>query len=493
MIAASWMNRRVGDFEIEERIGRGGSASVYRAKQVPVNRYVALKIIDLDEQDHTAADRRFRQEAQVVASLEHLHILPIYDYGVVEDRYAYFVTRLMSRSLNDTLRDGALSLETAAKICMQIGAALSYAHAHGVIHRDIKPSNILLDDAGNAYLSDFGLARRFDLRGEIETGIVGTPSYIAPEILLGKPADHRSDIYSFGVVMYHMLTGRVPFEVSSGGLSVASLFYKHVQQPPPAPRSIKPSIPQSVEKVILRALAKNPQERYFSVSDLMIDFQAALDSRPFVPLRPLRLSLKPSSLIVVTVLSVLTLIIVASALSLRSDALSGRVNIERGARARLADLVPTDDELRRAQMALGDSGYIAYLSCGLQTVWQNERARELNVLAQQLGVRLRLFDANGDAYTQSTQIETARLAGAGAIILCPLNGEMALDLGELLVGRNIPLAYTTLVESDYGIKLDSGGDAQEEANRSSSDSARLLFYGIVKQLAGSPVPEILSY
>lgn len=212
-----------------------------------LNRYVALKIIDLDAQENALAFNRFQQEAHVIASLEHLHILPIYDYGVFEDKFAYFATRLMHRSLDDVLHKGALSLHAAARVFVQIGSALAYAHSCGVTHRDIKPSNILLDDMDNAYLGDFGLARRdTNLLIDGSEGIIGHPR-IAPEILLGKTADHLSDVYSFGVVLYHMLTGRVPFE-SSSGVNIASLFYKHVQQMPTPPREIKPSIPPAVGK-----------------------------------------------------------------------------------------------------------------------------------------------------------------------------------------------------------------------------------------------------
>jgi len=489
MIASTWSYRRVGDFEIEERIGRGGSASVFRARQVPVNRYVALKIIDLDSQANALAFKRFQQEAHVVASLEHLHILPIYDYGVIEDQHAYFVTRLMHRSLSDMLRHGPLPIPTAARVFLQIGSALAYAHSRGVTHRDIKPSNILLDETGNAYLSDFGLARRDSpahLISEEESGIIGTPSYIAPEILLGQPADHLSDIYSFGVVLYHMLTGRVPFEISSS-LNIASLFYKHVQQAPTPPRELRPAIPPAIEQVILRALAKNPQERYLTVNDMLTDFQAAfnLQGLSFTVPAARRLPIQPRFALVLAILAALMVSILYNAYRL-TDINVLDDHIRSGTTGVISDVTPTNDEIGRARTTLGDDGYIAYLACGLHSSWQSTRARELSQIADELGLPLRVFDAQGDMYTQSTQIETAQIEGAQAIILCPLDSELAGDMGRSLAERAIPLVYSLPVDHPYGVKLGSSELTRGEAG------ARLMVYAIVQLLAGGSVPEVLT-
>ncbi len=488
MIASTWSYRRVGDFEIEERIGRGGSASVFRARQVPVNRYVALKIIDLDAQSNALAFQRFQQEAHVVASLEHLHILPIYDYGVIENQHAYLVTRLMHRSLSDMLRSGPLSIASAAKITQQIGSALAYAHSCGVTHRDIKPSNILLDDTGNAYLSDFGLARRDNpaqLIGEEDRGIIGTPSYIAPEILLGKPADHLSDIYSFGVVLYHMLTGRVPFEVSSG-LNIASLFYKHVQQEPTPPRELRPAIPPAVEQVILRALAKNPQERYLTVNDMLAELQVALNLPASPSAAGLRRRMPSRVVLLLAVLAALMVSILYNAYRL-TTLNAESVQIVQGATAVLGDLLPTSSTVDRARAALGEQGYIAYLACGLRSSWQNTRARELSQIANELDITLRVFDAQGDTYTQMRQVETAQLEGARAIILCPLDAELAGEIGRSLAQRAVPLVYSQPIDQPYGVKLGSDDLTSGEAG------ARLMIYAIVQLLAGESVPEVLTY
>ena len=240
-----WVGRRVDDFVIEDRIGRGGMATVFRAHQVSVNRYVALKIIDLspNQEERDEFRQRFAQEVAVVALLEHIHILPIYAYGIVENEFAYLAMRLLrGGSLADLLRKGPLPLTRAADIFTQIGRGLQYAHSKDVIHRDLKPSNILLDDAGNAYLSDFGLAKMIGstLNLTKSGNLVGTPAYVAPEQVRGEAADVRSDIYSLGILLYHMLVGRPPFELADSG--IAALLYKHVEEPPPPPHLLNPAV-----------------------------------------------------------------------------------------------------------------------------------------------------------------------------------------------------------------------------------------------------------
>src|SRR5688572_22875672 len=200
--------RQIDDFVVQERIGRGGMSVVYSAFQPSVNRQVALKIITVNaeagEQDEFR--RRFAQEAELVASLEHIHILPVYDYGIVNDEIAYIAMRLLrGGSLSSLIKDGSLPVDRVADLFTQVARGVAYAHRKGVIHRDIKPSNILLDDDNNAYVTDFGLAKLVgDTMDITRSGkIVGTPAYMAPEQLRGDVIDHRADIYSLGVVLYH--------------------------------------------------------------------------------------------------------------------------------------------------------------------------------------------------------------------------------------------------------------------------------------------------
>ncbi|MBE2268045.1 MAG: protein kinase [Anaerolinea sp.] len=458
MLSGSWTDRRVGDFEIKERIGRGASAAVYRAQQVSVNRSVALKIIDLAGEETVLTLERFEQEAHVIASLEHLHIVPIYDYGVLEDQYAYFAARLMTRSLEEELRAGVLSLNRAARIISQIAGALKHAHQHGVIHRDIKPSNILLDDLDNAYLSDFGLAFRLNpeqSNADAAFGLIGTPSYIAPEILDGKPADERSDVYSFGVVMYHMLTGRVPFE-STSGMNIASIFYKHAQQAPQPPTELNPALPADIEAVILRALAKAPDSRYPSIDALASAFFNALEAynaplhgavtllrRPTPRIR----TIKRMHFIAGAISAVLLAAIGVWAIRM-PDAVVVTTTVEsaRGAISLSAD------ELAAAQTALGTEGFVAYFVCDADE--QAAEAAAVGTIANELNVPLRIYNSNNDAYLQVTQVENARTEGANAVILCPVAADMAGSIADSLAAAAIPLILTSPIDHSYGIRLD---------------------------------------
>ena len=186
---------------------------------------------------------------------------------------------LRGGSLADLLRKGPLPTNRAADIFTQVGRGLQYAHSKGVIHRDLKPSNILLDDAGNAYLSDFGLAKVVDTTLNLTKSgnLVGTPAYVAPEQVLGEPADIRSDIYSLGMLLYHMLVGRPPFELNATG--IAALLYQHVEEPPPPPHLFNPAVTPDVEAVMLRALEKDPDQRYQSADEMVQASTQALGRR----------------------------------------------------------------------------------------------------------------------------------------------------------------------------------------------------------------------
>ena len=267
------MGKQVNAFTVQERIGKGGMASVYRAHQPSVDRSVALKIITLDpnlgERDEFRA--RFELEARMIAALEHIHVLPIYDYGIVNNEIAYIAMRLLrGGTLADLLTMARLRLDRAADIFTQIARGLNYAHSKGVIHRDLKPSNILFDDSGNAYLTDFGLAKMVEnsLHLTKSGNIVGTPAYMSPEQLRGDAIDYRADIYSMGCILYHMLVGHPPFEASES--NVVSVIYQHLEKAPLPPSTLNPDVPPEVEQVVLTALQKDPNDR-FAHADAMAD------------------------------------------------------------------------------------------------------------------------------------------------------------------------------------------------------------------------------
>ncbi len=458
MITPSWVDRQVGDFQIEERIGRGGSASVYRALQVSMNRYVALKIIDIDPSEYQHAFRRFSQEVEVIASLEHLHVLPIYGFGTTEDEYAFFATRLMHQSLADMLRPGEpLPLSQARRIFLQAASGLHYAHVKGIIHRDIKPSNILLDETGNAYIADFGLAQfsnvTLDL-SETSPALVGTPTYISPEQLLGDPASQLSDQYSLGVVLYHMLAGRPPFE--SNGRNLANLLYRHVQEIPRPLHEVNENVPEKVGRVVMRALAKNPKERYISVEEMATEFKRAIEDsgeypivQPRKPVTPLRRAL-PAAMLALLVL--LTLVITQRSQMFTSSA-SG-FQILPGETGTIDSLTPDEGDFTAARQALGETGFIAYFSCTLQSSFQSGRAGDLSLLASEHQMPLRVYNSQNDPYLQMIQIEQARLQGAKAFIVCPLDSDLMIEAAQSLEKAGLPLVFATSFNHDYGLKLD---------------------------------------
>ncbi|KPV51092.1 hypothetical protein SE17_23200 [Kouleothrix aurantiaca] len=246
------INTQLGQYHLIEAIGHGGMATVYKAYQESLDRHVAVKVL-LSNRDPQFAVR-FKREARAIAALQHHNILPIYDYGE-QNGLLYFVLQYVENGL--TLHDllGAPMVPAQAlRLIGHVLAALEYAHARGVIHRDLKPANILLPSPNWALLADFGIAKLMnDSQHLTMTGfIIGTAAYMAPEQAAGRPIDARTDLYSLGVVLYEMLTGRVPFD-SDTPMAVLT---KHVYEAPPPPRSVNPNLAPALEAVLLRALAK---------------------------------------------------------------------------------------------------------------------------------------------------------------------------------------------------------------------------------------------
>jgi WD40 repeat protein/serine/threonine protein kinase/DNA-binding SARP family transcriptional activator len=266
--------RAIRGYELRERIGAGGFGVVYRAFQPSVGREVAVKAILPEFANHPDFIRRFESEAQLVARLEHLHIVPLYDYWREPDG-AFLVMRwLRGGNLREALQHGPWKPEAAARLLDQTASALTVAHRQGVVHRDVKPENILLDEEGNGYLSDFGIAKDpLRATGATEPGaVVGSPSYISPEQAKGESITPQSDLYSLGVVMYQVLTGEHPFP----GVTPAEQMVKHLTEPLPPLRERRPDLPEGLERVIERATAKDAGERYGDALSFATAFREAI-------------------------------------------------------------------------------------------------------------------------------------------------------------------------------------------------------------------------
>jgi serine/threonine protein kinase len=276
----------LGPYRIINQIGQGGMANVYKAYQASMDRYVAIKVLPSQLAESKEFVKRFQQEARIIARLEHPHILPVFDYGE-SDGVAYFVMRyLEAGTLKDRMQAaGPLPLNEIDRIFTQLTEALSYAHGHGVVHRDLKPANALVDSEGNLFLTDFGIAKLMESASPRLTqtdAIMGTPAYISPEQAQARPVDQRSDIYSLGIILYEMVTGRVPFVADTP----LAILLKHVSDPLPMPSLIKKDISPAIEKVILKALSKDPQDRFGTASEFLGAWKRALDETEKQTLRP---------------------------------------------------------------------------------------------------------------------------------------------------------------------------------------------------------------
>jgi ABC-type sugar transport system substrate-binding protein/predicted Ser/Thr protein kinase len=469
MLTDDLVGRRFDAFTVEERIGKGGMASVYRAHQSSINRAVALKVVALDssvgQQDEFR--QRFAQEAQMIAALEHIHILPIYEYGIVNNEVAYIAMRLLrGGSLAELLAVGPLDVEHTADIFSQIARGLHYAHEKGVIHRDLKPSNILFDESGNAYLTDFGLAKMItsSLMLTEDGNIVGTPAYMSPEQLRGDAVDRRSDVYGLGCILYHMLIGHPPFEASES--NVVSVLYQHLEKEPPRPSELNPNVTADVEAVVLRALHKRPEARFATAEAMANALNAALGrplhsgSYPLMRIeqpRPVRRRM--SRRVFAAMGGLLALVIVLFALVARTLPPAPPIaTIVVGEQAAMEASEPTDAEISQAQTRLADGGFIAYVTCNQTSQYHAAMAREMTELGMVHGIRVEVYDSDSRKDLQISQIERARADGATGLIVCPLDLDALVDTMNAVEQAHIPLVTTIGDAPTYGGVLVSGDE-----------------------------------
>src|SRR5947207_8436728 len=260
-----------GHYDIEREIGQGAFATVYLARDLKHERKVALKVLNADPTSETG-ELRFIREIRLLARLQHPNILPLHDSGHVEALLYYVMPYVAGETLRDRInRERQLDVSAACRIAREAADALAYAHGQGIIHRDIKPENILLS-AGHPMLADFGIARAIDLAGVRQltrtgTGSPGTPAYMSPEQLMGdRDLDGRSDTYSLGCVLFEMLTGKPPFSGKDG-------LVKRFTEPPPSVSSLRLDAPRWVDRIVTRALARAPDERYQTAKEFAIDIE----------------------------------------------------------------------------------------------------------------------------------------------------------------------------------------------------------------------------
>lgn len=262
-----FIGQKIDKYEIIDQIGQGGMATVYRAHQKSIGRDVAIKVLDksLIEKDPAYLDR-FTREVQVIASLQHPHILPIYDYGEYESHPYMVISYITGGTLTEIIERGPMSLADVYPILKQIADALDFAHGQEIIHRDLKPSNILIDENGNIYLADFGLAKVNDADNQITAsgGILGTPDYISPDFSNEAEITASIDIYSLGITLFQMLTGRVPYSASTP----MGVLMAHISSPIPNITDERPDLPEGVQAVIETAIAKTADERYKTAGEM---------------------------------------------------------------------------------------------------------------------------------------------------------------------------------------------------------------------------------
>lgn len=266
-------------YQVVRLLGRGGMADVYLATDAILGRQVAVKVLDARHASDAEFVKRFHQEARAAAGLSNSHIVAIHDRGATDDSHYIVMEYIEGRTLSALLAEkGPLAPEQAIAIALDVLDALAAAHERGIIHRDVKPQNIIIDQQGRVKVADFGIARTIELTTRVTTAgsILGTAHYLSPEQAAGIEAVYGSDLYSLGVVLFEMLTGQVPFD----GENLVAVMHKHLNQQPPSPRQLNPSIPENLSTVVLNALAKDPARRYASAGQFAGDLGRCRQGTP---------------------------------------------------------------------------------------------------------------------------------------------------------------------------------------------------------------------
>jgi tRNA A-37 threonylcarbamoyl transferase component Bud32 len=274
------MISHLGRYEIISELGQGAMGIVYKARDPLIDRVVAIKTINLNQalDEREEYEGRFYQEARAAGRLSHHNIVTIYDVGKSGDVAYIAMEFLEGRELRDVLNEKPLlPLAQVLAIVGQVAQGLAYAHEHGIVHRDVKPSNIMILQDDHVKITDFGIARMASAAVRTQTGMVlGSPKYMSPEQVMGKLTDQRSDIFSLGIMLYEMLTGRAPFV----GENVNAIMYQTLNATPPAPNTLNPDVPEMLNFIVAKALAKKLDDRYQNARDIVDDLRACRDSLP---------------------------------------------------------------------------------------------------------------------------------------------------------------------------------------------------------------------
>ncbi|MBS0266817.1 MAG: serine/threonine protein kinase [Planctomycetes bacterium] len=272
--------RLFGKYELLQEVGRGGMGVVFKARQRDLNRVVAIKMILSNQFAIESEVNRFYREARAAGSLRHPNIVAIHEIGEIDGQHYFAMDFIAGKSLAELTRSGPLDADHAARLLLSVARAVQFLHDHGIVHRDLKPSNILMDGGGTPYVTDFGLAKIFDEIGEAtETGTtLGTPGYMSPEQAAGRVSEvtARSDVYGLGAVLYEMLTGRAPFREDSPHLTILQV----LESEPTLPDKLNPRIPAEIQRICLKCLEKDPQQRYSQAADVAAELERYLRREP---------------------------------------------------------------------------------------------------------------------------------------------------------------------------------------------------------------------
>ena len=290
------IGKSLGKYQIVEQLGEGGMATVYKAYDAALERYVAIKIIRAASLSDPLFLGRFQREARALAKLDHPYILKVLDYGE-QDGVPYLVMPFVGHGTLKQYTTERLPYDRAIGMVLPVAEALSYAHKRNIIHRDIKPANILFGESGEPILSDFGIAKMLDAGDQTQltgSGLgIGTPAYMAPEQWNGV-ADERTDVYALGIVLYELLTSRCPFQAETP----AAILIKQVQDPLPRPKTFAPDVPENVEAVIFKALAKDPSLRFQTMQEFIRAMNDVLQNKAFAPATPPTMVVDPNATVV---------------------------------------------------------------------------------------------------------------------------------------------------------------------------------------------------